>query len=204
MKLIGMLDSPYVRRVAIALKLLGVEFEHQSVSVFRHYDTFSKINPVVKAPTFIDDDGQTLMDSSLILDYVLSIKTPGSSMLPIEPAPRFRANRRIGLALAACEKAIQIVYERNLRPAEKQHEPWVDRVRGQLFAALAEIERELERAPIALDETQFGVAGITIAVAWQFATTSVPDVISVDAYPTLNAFSVFAEQQPTFIATPPV
>lgn len=202
MKLIGMLDSPYVRRVAIAFKLLGVEFEHQSVSVFRHYDAFSKINPVVKAPTLIDDDGQTLMDSSLILDYVLSVKKPGSSMLPVDPAQRFQANRRIGLALATCEKAIQIVYERNLRPAEKQHEPWVVRVRGQLLAALGELERELEQAPIALDETQFGVAGITIAVAWQFATAFVPEDIAVDAYPKLNAFSAFAEQQPTFVATP--
>ena len=35
MKLIGMLDSPYVRRVAISAKCLGIALEHQSVSVFR-------------------------------------------------------------------------------------------------------------------------------------------------------------------------
>jgi hypothetical protein len=41
----------------------------------------------------------------------------------------------LGLALAACEKSVQIVYEHNLRPAEKQHAPWIERVTGQLLAA---------------------------------------------------------------------
>ncbi|HTJ93125.1 MAG TPA: glutathione S-transferase family protein [Pararobbsia sp.] len=202
MKLIGMLDSPYVRRVAIAFKLLGIEFEHQSVSVFRHWDRFREINAVVKAPTLIEDDGQTLMDSSLILDYVLSVKKPGSSMLPSDPAQRFRANRRIGLALAVAEKAIQVVYEHNLRPAEKLHQPWMDRVHTQLHAAAAELERELEQQPFVLDERRFGIAGITVAVAWNFTTAFVRDAVSVEAYPRLEAFSLFAEQQPTFLATP--
>jgi glutathione S-transferase len=45
MQLIGMLDSPYVRRVAVSLKLLGIPFEHRAVSVFRHFDAFASINP---------------------------------------------------------------------------------------------------------------------------------------------------------------
>ena len=53
MKLIGMLDSPYVRRVAISLQLLGLRFEHQSLSVFSTFAAFRQINPVVKAPTFL-------------------------------------------------------------------------------------------------------------------------------------------------------
>ena len=51
MQLIGMLDSPYVRRTAICLKLLGLQYEHRSLSVFRTFDEFSMINPVVKAPS---------------------------------------------------------------------------------------------------------------------------------------------------------
>ncbi|MDB5739409.1 MAG: glutathione transferase domain containing protein, partial [Alphaproteobacteria bacterium] len=67
MLLIGMLDSPFVRRVAVSLKVLGLPFEHQSVSVFRHFDQFAALNPVVKAPTLIADDGTVLMESTLIL-----------------------------------------------------------------------------------------------------------------------------------------
>lgn len=69
MKLIGMLDSPYVRRVAVSLQLLGVPFEHQSLSVFRTFEQFRQINPVVKAPTLVAADGTVLMDSTLILQY---------------------------------------------------------------------------------------------------------------------------------------
>ena len=80
MKLIGMLDSPYVRRVAISAKRLGIDLEHESVSVFRHFEQFQQINPVVKAPTLILDDGVVLMDSTLILDYLEA--SSGKSLLP--------------------------------------------------------------------------------------------------------------------------
>jgi glutathione S-transferase len=69
MILVGMPDSPYVRRVAVSLKRMEIPFEHQQVSVFRHFDRFKAINPVVKAPSFVCDDGTVLMDSSLILDH---------------------------------------------------------------------------------------------------------------------------------------
>jgi len=73
MRLIGMLDSPYVRRVAISLQLLGLGFEHRPASVFRAFDEFHAINPIVKAPTLVCDDGTVLMDSGLILDYAQAL-----------------------------------------------------------------------------------------------------------------------------------
>ena len=80
MKLIGMLDSPYVRRVAISLQLLGLRFEHQSLSVFSTFAAFRQINPVVKAPTFLCDDGEVLMDSTLILEYAEALAHPRTLM----------------------------------------------------------------------------------------------------------------------------
>lgn len=123
MKLIGMLDSPYVRRVAISLDLLGIEFEHDPLSVFRTFEEFSRINPVVKAPTLLLDDGSVLMDSTLIIDYFEALSTPDRKLLPSQPQALANALRTLGLALAACEKTVQIVYEHNLRPAEKLHQP---------------------------------------------------------------------------------
>ena len=66
MKLIGMLDSPYVRRAAISLRMLGLPFEHQSLSVFSTFDAFRAINPLVKAPTLIGDDGGQLDRKSVV------------------------------------------------------------------------------------------------------------------------------------------
>jgi glutathione S-transferase len=128
MKLIGMLDSPYVRRVAVSLQLLEVPFEHQSLSVFRTFDQFRQINPVVKAPTLVAADGTVLMDSTLILQYAETLAAPERRLTPSEPAALLRSLRVLGLALAACDKGVQIVYERNVRPAEKLHQPWVERV----------------------------------------------------------------------------
>lgn len=130
MILIGMLDSPFVRRVAIALKTVGLPFEHRSVSVFRHFDAFAAVNPVVKAPTLVAEDGTVLMDSTLILQHVADLAGPGSVLVAQELGARLRALRLTGLALAASEKSVQIYYERTLRPPEKAHEPWLDRVRG--------------------------------------------------------------------------
>lgn len=82
MKIIGMLDSPYVRRVAISLQLLGLRFEHLSLSVFRTYDQFRGINPVVKAPSLICDDGTVLMDSTLIIEYAEAMPGNRRSLMP--------------------------------------------------------------------------------------------------------------------------
>ncbi|GAP35219.1 glutathione S-transferase, unnamed subgroup 2 [Piscinibacter sakaiensis] len=198
MQLIGMLDSPYVRRVAITLQLLGLPFEHRSVSVFRGFDAFHALNPVVKAPTLVCDDGLPLMDSTLIIDYAEALA--GRSLMPAEPAARLRVLRRIGLALAACEKAVQYYYEGALRPPEKAHAPWRDRVTGQLHAAFAALEAALPDAGWSATPEGIGQDGLSTAVAWHFTQQTVPGLVSPQAHPRLVAFSAAAEAMPAFRA----
>ena len=194
MQLIGMLDSPYVRRVAISLKRLEVPFEHKPLSVFRDFDVFSQINPIVKAPTLVTDDGIVLVDSTLILQHIESIST--HSLMPKTAQPE--ALRLIGLALMACDKTVQIVYERTLRPPEKQYQPWLDRVTKQLCAAYT----ELEQAADTLTCDPLMQADITAAVAWRFTQLYTADVITPAEYPQLAAFSAKAETLSEFISTP--
>lgn len=198
MQLIGMLDSPYVRRVAISLQVLGLPYTHRSVSVFRTYEQFKAINPVVKAPTFVCDDGTILMDSTLILDYAETLAHP-RSLLPGEPAARAVALRIVGLSLAACEKSVQIVYERQLRPSEKQYEPWVQRVTEQLRAAYRVLETETPEFAAAPKLT---AATIAAAVSWRFTQEKVPEALEAQAHPRLRALSEWAEAQPEFLAAP--
>ncbi len=148
MKLIGMLDSPYVRRVAVCLDALGLPFEHESVSVFSTFEKFRSINPVVKAPTLICDDGGVLMDSSLILWNIELENFGGRSPLWAEDAAlRLLQFRAVSYALTATEKGAQLVYETQLRPAAAQHEPWKARVRGQFQAGYAALEALLMASP---------------------------------------------------------
>jgi len=202
MQLIGMLDSPYVRRVAVSLRLLGLSFEHRSISVFSTFEQFREINPVVKAPTLVCDDGTLLMDSTLIIDYAETLTD--RSLMPSGLEERQHALKVLGLALAACEKSVQIVYERKLRPPEKQHAPWVDRVRGQLGAAYAGLQAELRKLPAPSAEGTIGQAALTSAVAWSFTQLVLPDVIAPADYPSLAAFAAEVEKLPAFVALPQV
>jgi glutathione S-transferase len=201
MRLIGMLDSPYVRRVAVSLKLMGLPFTHEPLSVFRDYDCFAAINPAVKAPTFVTDAGVVLMDSGLILDHVEHIAPPVRSLLPHDPAMRERSLRLTGLALAACEKAVSIVYERNLRPPEKQHGPWLERVRGQMFAAYRALEDEIGDDDWLVGDRPLQ-ADVAAAVAWRFTHFALPDLTWPWSLPKLTALGVRAEGLPEFVSTP--
>jgi glutathione S-transferase len=201
MKLIGMLDSPYVRRVAIALQLLGLRFEHQSLSVFRGFAQFQQINPVVKAPTLLCDDGAVLMDSTLMLEYAEALARP-RTLMPTALQSLQHDLRLIGLALAATEKSVQIVYERGLRPPEKLYAPWVERITGQLLAAHDQLEQELARQPLATDPAGLRQAHVTLAVGWHFTQQMLPDLVTAATFPLQAAFSAAMETLPQFRAAP--
>ena len=200
MRLIGMLDSPYVRRAAISMRLLGLPFTHEAVSVFRTFEQFRAINPVVKAPTLVCDNDVVLMDSTLIIDYAEALA--GRSLMPTDLAARQRSLRMIGLALAACEKAVQNVYEHNLRPTEKVHQPWVERVNGQRASAFELLEREMTTMPLPANEQALDQAGLTAAVVWTFTQALLPGQVDPARHPALAAFTQVVEQFPSFVALP--
>jgi glutathione S-transferase len=196
MRLIGMLDSPYVRRVAISLRMMGLDFELSQLSVFRNYEEFQVISPVVKAPSLVTDDGVVLMDSNLILDYAERL-APSKSLTPSDVRERVKILHLIGFAMAANEKTVQIVYEHGLRPEEKRHQPWLDRVSGQLLRAYRVLED-------AVPSGWFGgptpnQADITVAVAWRFTQSHFADLVQPSAHPRLAAHSQRAEQLAAFV-----
>ncbi len=201
-----MLDSPYVRRVAISLHLLELPFTHENLSVFRDYDAFAAINPVVKAPTLVTGDGMVLMDSTLILEHAEQLAGDDRSLMPAALAEHAHCQRILGLALAACEKSVQIVYERMVRPEEKRYPAWIDRVSGQLNAAYRLLEAEIAAGPRGADPWLFGPAlsqaDITSAVAWRFTREMIPDVVPIEPFPTLAALSARAEETAGFVAYP--
>jgi glutathione S-transferase len=202
MVLIGMLDSPYVRRVAVSLKLMGLAFEHRPISVFRHVDRFRQINPVVKAPSFIADDGTVLMDSTLILDHCESVAPVGMRLMPAGTKERLATLRLIGLALAACEKCVAVVYENEQRPVELRHAQWLERVSAQANAAFEELELAAAGLPAWFGINRPNAADVAVACAWRFSQYRVPEVVSAAKYPALAAYSLRAEALPEFSATP--
>ena len=201
MQLIGMLDSPYVRRVAIALIVAKVPFTHRPISLFRHIDEFSKINPLLKAPTLLTEGGAALMDSNVILDYLAGIDSRVAALTPSRAPERLRALRATGLALTVMEKAVQRHYERALRPAEKRHEPWIDRVMGQLTAGLRALDAELPKAGWIGGE--LGLGDISAVCAFGFTQSVLADLVETGRYHNLAEFCARAEALKPFRAAPP-
>ena len=200
MQLIGMLDSPYVRRVAVALIAAKVPFEHRPISLFRHIDAFAKINPLLKAPTLVADNGIVLMDSGVILDYLTAAYPQLAALTPPDSTGRLRALRATALGLTVMEKAVQRHYERAVRPPEKRHDAWVERVMGQLLAGLSALDAEAPQS--GWIEGDLGVADITVACAFGFVRLIMSDLVETSRYENLAEFCARAEALPAFRAAP--
>ena len=126
MILIGMFDSPFVRRVAVSLDLLEVPFEHKNWSMGTEFELIRQFNPLGRVPTLVQPDGESLIDSSAILDF-LDESAEQRALLPRSGKARRDALRIISIALGAAEKGGLQLYEVAFRPEEKRYEPWVER-----------------------------------------------------------------------------
>ncbi len=200
MELIGYMDSPFVRRVAVSAKLLGLPFKHRELSIFRDFEEFRAINPLVKVPTFVCDDGQVLVDSTLIIDYLESVA--GKSLMPSSGSDRTRALNIIGIAIVAMEKVAQLIYETKQRPEEVQYQPWIDRLQKQLSGALDLLEDCVGEGSGWFFGDELSQADLTVAIAWRFVQHILSGEISPDRYQGLVVFSERAERLPEFKACP--
>jgi len=201
MQLIGYLDSPFVRRVAVTAQFLGIPYEHRELSIFRDFAEFSAINPLVKVPTVICDDGQVLVDSQLIIDYFESL-SGDTRLMPADESNYVLALSVIGTAMVANEKTVQLIYELSNRPAELQHREWIDRVQQQLTGAVDLLEKQYANASPWLCGDDIGQADITAAIAWRFTQFRYPQRVPASKYAALSGLSARAEALPEFEAAP--
>ena len=141
MILIGMFDSPFTRRVAISATVLGMPFEHRNWSVGKDFDRIREFNPLGRVPALVLDDGETLIESAMILDWLDQQVGSARALLPASGDARRNALQIMALAAGAADKGIQLVIERVFRPVEKRHAPWTDRCRAQIDGALVELDR---------------------------------------------------------------
>src|SRR5262245_51015220 len=114
MILIGQYDSPFVRRVGIAMRLYGIAFEHRPWSTFGDADKIRPYNPLTRVPTLVLDDGEVLIDSTPILDYLDSLVPAQHRMFPVEEPARHRALKVATLGVHMGEKAVALFYEKAL------------------------------------------------------------------------------------------
>jgi glutathione S-transferase len=198
MILIGMFDSPYVRRVAVSLDRLGLSFEHRNWSVGRDFDRIREYSPLGRVPVLITDSGEALTESSMILEHLDDLVGPARALMPAAGAERRAALRLMGLATGAVDKGIQIVIERIFRPVEKRHEPYVDRCRLQMRGALSELDQACAAAVDSewLVGDRLSQADITFTCFSTYVREAVPHPL--DDFPALAARNARYEALPLF------
>jgi glutathione S-transferase len=199
MILIGMFDSPFVRRVAVSMNLLQVPFEHRNWSVGKDFELIRQFNPLGRVPALVLTDGDTLIESAAILDFLDETAGPERALLPRSGEPRREALRIIAIAVGGAEKGVLQVYENAFRPAEKRYRPWVERCHTQTHAALAELDRLCQvRGGEWLIGSRITLADITVACAYTFLSDALDINRDAVAYPALNALAARCEALPEF------
>lgn len=198
MILVGQYDSPYVRRVAVSLRVLGVGYRHDTRSVFGDFDAMLKVNPVGRIPSLVLDDGEVLIDSAAILDWLDQKVGPARALVPIAGASRARALKLIALATGAIDKVGAAAYERLIRPSALRWPDWIARCRRQGEGAIVALAAGQWPEAASIDQAQ-----ITAACMVRYVRMADAELMPPGRYPALDALSARLEARPEFKATYP-
>jgi len=199
MILIGQYDSPFVRRVGIALTLYGLSFEHRPWSTFGDAEAIRRYNPLVRVPTVVLDDGDVLVDSHVIIDHLDSLVPADRAMYPREEPARRQALKVAALTAGLSDKAVSLFYEQRLH--KEVSALWVERCRGQIEGVLAVLEAD--RARRSGDHwfgDRIGHADIAVAASLRHLGESQPGLADMARLPALAAHCARLEALPAFRA----
>ncbi len=201
MILVGQYDSPYVRRVAIALHHYGIAFTRNPISVFTDAAQMAAINPLVRIPSLILDDGEVLIDSGAILDHLDEVVGPARALTPRSGLERRRVMQLVAVATGAIDKAGAQVYERHFHAAGVVNEEWLARCRDQMRGGLAYLEGRL--AGEWLELGRFTQADLTAAALAGYLKLRLSEIDMARDYPRLAALAARCEAMPSFVAARP-
>jgi glutathione S-transferase len=203
MLLIGMFDSPFVRRVAVTMKLLELPFEHANWSVGKDFDRIREYNPLGRVPTLVLENGETLFESAAILDYLDELVGPERALLPAAGPERRQALNVMAMATGAAEKGVLQVYEGVFRPEDKRHQPWLDRLRLQMTASLGAIDRYLGERGVAqwLVGKRMTQADITAVCVFTFLNDTLRVASDAAMFHALATLAARCEAMPAFAET---
>jgi glutathione S-transferase len=186
MILVGQYDSPFVRRVAITLHHYGMAFERNTMSVFGDAEKMAAINPIVRIPSLVLDDGTVLIDSAAIIDFLDEYAGEQRALIARHGKERRDVLQLVAYATGAIDKAGAIVYERWLHPGGAANQAWIERLRGQLRGALAVLEAKADQNW--LWSGRLSHADIAAGAMLGYLNLRLVEEFSPDAWPRLAAY----------------
>jgi glutathione S-transferase len=196
-ELIGQFDSPFARRVGIVMRSYGIPFTHNRWSVFGNADELSRVNPLIRVPTLVLDDGTALIETAAIIDYLDTCVAPEKRMTPKSQPARLLDQRIISMASGVSDMAVRLFYEQRLH--KQPSRVFVARITKQLAGALAWLESD--RASRA-SETWFGgamtLADIAVTCTIRHLREAHSTLWDDATYPSLAKHCAHFEAQPVF------
>jgi len=186
MFLIGQFDSPFVRRVGIALRLYGFPFEHRPWSVFGDAEQVARYNPLCRVPALVLDDGEALVDSAAILDHLDELAGPEKALIAERGPERRRALKICALATGLADKAVALFYERALH--QETSPLWAERCTLQISGVLdaLEVDRAIRPTPYWFGDA-IGHADIAVSCALRYTRDAHPGIFQETRWPVLAA-----------------
>jgi glutathione S-transferase len=201
MILVGQFDSPFVRRVAVTLHHYHMPYTRNPISVFRNVPEMRKINPLIRVPALILETGETLIDSSAIIDHLDEMAGPARALTPAHGPERRKVLQTLALALGTMDKALVLFYERLFHIDKHINRDYEKRLMSQTSAGLAQLERDCG-APWFIDE-KMTQADITIGCILGYMKLRLPDVFPAEKFPKLHALALHCETKEDFVKARP-
>ncbi|SFI13319.1 glutathione S-transferase N-terminal domain-containing protein [Albimonas pacifica] len=200
MILTGLYDSPFARRVALALHVHGVAFERAALSVFGDFEAVMRANPLGRAPALQLDDGRIVSDSRAIIEWIEDPEAGfGGPMLAPEGAhARFAMLEAEGLAIGLADKAVARSAE-NRRPAQLQDREQILRLEKQMTSGLDWLERWADRRSTSGEPDRADLAAVCAAT---YLAQKWPGVFDADARPALEHYRAGWEARAPFTLAP--
>jgi glutathione S-transferase len=199
MILIGQYDSPFVRRVAIAMRRYGIAYEHRPWSVFADAAKIAEYNPLRRVPTLVLDDGVVLVESYAILDTIDEMVGPERALLPRSGPVRREGLRIMSLATGFADKAVSLYLETFLRTAPS--ESWMTRCKSQIADTLdmLDADRAHRKSEWWLGDTLSHV-DITVACALCHTREAHPGFFDAARWPALARHAARSDELEEFRA----
>jgi glutathione S-transferase len=202
MLLIGLNRSPFTRRVAITLNIYDMPFEQRALSGFDNRAEVRAWNPLGRIPALVLDSGEVLVDSGAIIDHLDEAYGRDRALTPVAGADRRTVLKVAAIMMGACDKGLHAAYERNRRPPEKLHEPWIDDCIAQVTNALTAVDAMVDPSKPYLLLGRLTQADVTAVVTERLARVGLG--IDTDAQmPRLRALTGKLAEKPPFRSTEP-
>ncbi|NQU57387.1 MAG: glutathione S-transferase family protein [Rhodospirillales bacterium] len=203
MILVGRLLSPFVRRVLVTLNVYGMACQRSPLTTASDGDAIGKMNPLRRVPALVLDDGEALIDSIAIVDYLDDLVGPERALVPASGVERRKALKLLSLAVGVAEKAVVAHYEKNRRPEDKFWDQWFEGCAGQALAGLAALEGAAPEDGGWLAGPKMSQVDITTAVTYEFINVVLPDLIGANSYPRLVALAARMNEIEAYASTHP-